>query len=70
VTPALVELDEVDELLTDLDGALDESGDEVDTLIRASVVENAQGGRRDGESESKRRIQCRPNLARAVGRSE
>ena len=64
------ELDDLDRLLSDLDGALDDSDDEVDNLICVSFVENAQGVTGDNEADLRRQIRAYPNLARALNRYE
>lgn len=66
----LGELDDLNRLLSDLDGALDDSDDEVDNLISVSFVENAQGVAGDDEVELRRQIRGHPNLARQLSRYE
>jgi hypothetical protein len=62
------DLDDLNRLLTDLDCALNDSIDEVDNLIAVSFVENAQGVAGDADSELRRQIRARANLARQLTR--
>jgi hypothetical protein len=64
--------DELRRLLDDLDAAMLPAGedDPVDTLIWASLVENAQGVAGDAEEPLRDRLRSFPNLARALSHYE
>ncbi len=64
--------DLLDKLLTDLNDSLSEGtqNDDVDNLIRASFVENAQGVEGDADEQLRRRLRSYPSLAAALSHYE
>lgn len=66
------DVEHLDRLLSDLDHSLSggDRGDEVDSLVWASFVENVQGASDDSEEALRERLRAFPSLAQALSHYE